>query len=440
MQIVGITAMPIESKYFFRGGKFVEYVDPKKFKLTIKEKIGYSSKEEEAELESFVEFYERLILEKPKSQVDKILFDHVFYGQLKHTYVHKISNKSGIKETTFNKNIKKLIEKYNSSAISDDVLRDMSPSGFLLLDRLNISKNNVYFIAGMHRIIEGDSVVKIQILLGKTYFHEGKDGKGKIKYMLAGIDIDFPKGMCLILVHNGNEVPKDDDDMNQVSSPTSFHKYIGQNIIPFLNIFTNIDAEHDREAMFDYCKEMLDKMFAESKVKITEGFEEDVKRFGVKSKRKLKKLGEGKPDDRDITNLVSSIETILLGIYIRSNLKDKDELKKKAQELGLLGYPTKIHYKNSSANKSSTGTSSAQTPIHESETLYSLYTDFGNSNRLEEWSMAWFTNSNPKDKLDVIRTTIHSTQSYFKVVFTATRHLDERIIYHVIRNLNSRRS
>lgn len=432
--------MPLESKYYFRGGKFVEFVDPKKFKLAIKEKMEYPSKEEEAESESFGKFYERLILNKPKSQVDKILFDHIFYGQLKHTYVHRFSHRNGIKEPKYNKNLKTLIENYNSTAISADILRQMTPKGFLLLDQLNISKNNVYFIAGLHRIIQGDTVVKIQILLGKTYFNEGKDGNGKIKYMLAGIDVDFLEGICLVLVHNGNEVPKDEDDINQVSSPASFHKYIGQNVIPYLNIVTSIDAEQDREAMFYYCKEMLDKMFAEARLKITEGFGDDVKKFGTRSKRKLVKLGEGNPDHKDITNLVSSIETILLGIYIRSNFKDKNELKKKAQELGLMGYPTKIHYKNSSANKSSTGTSSAQTPIHESEALYSLYTDFGNSNRLEEWSMSWFTNSNPKDKLDVIRTTIHSTQSYLKVVFTATRHLDERIIYHVIRTLNSRRS
>jgi len=426
--------MSVKSMYVFGGQKFEEYVDLKNFKKSLEETLNYSPTSEKV-ADKFSKIYLDVIKNKPKVEVDKLLFDHIFYGKLKHVYLQKLQNQNEMTISKFESNVNMLFENYKSKAIADDLLRSMKPEGFLFLDSLNITKSNVYFIAGLKRTVLNGKVHKIQLLVGKTYPYTEQNGRNKIRYLLAGIDIDYKEGHCLILINNASDVSKDEKDDAKVSSPASFHQYINQKILPFFNLNTIIKAKEDKKGMFTFCKEMLDTMFADSRKEIKQQFENDINSFTEKSIMKLNSIGN-KTQPKQNRDLSSTIETLLLGIYIKNNLSDGNELKKMAKKLGLLGYPTKIHYKNSSSNKSSTGSSSAQKPIHESETLYNLYTDFGNSKRLEEWSMAWFTD---KTNMDVIRTTITSTQKYFKIVFAPTRQLDEGIIYHVVQNLNKKR-
>ncbi|CEG31077.1 hypothetical protein [Peribacillus simplex] len=429
--------MSVESMYVFQGRKFEEYVHFETFKQSLQDNIKFKPESDE-KTDSFSKLYTEAIEHEPKGKVDKLLFNHIFYGQLKHVYVQKIGNEKGILLPTFETNIKTLLELFKSKSINADILRNMNPKGFLFLDSLDIKKSNVFFIAGLEPTISDNIVTRVRLLVGKTYSYTTKEGENLVRYLLAGIDINFQEGLYMINVNNGTDAQKEDEDDNKISSPPSFYNYIQEKIIPFFNLNTVIVADKDKTGMFTFCKEMLDTMFAESREKIVKEFHSSIIDFGEKATRKLNEMGH-ETNKRQTRDLTATIETLLLGIYIKNNLSDSNELRKKAKKLGLLGYPTKIHYKNTSSNKSSTGSSSAQKPIHESETLYSLYTDFGNSNRLEEWSMAWFTNSKPNDELDVIRTTITSTQKYFKIVFAPTRHLDEGIIYHVIRNLNKRR-
>lgn len=430
--------MAVGSQYFFNGEKFTEYIDESDFKRDLLDKINYSSNED---TDSFGDFYTQLINAKPKIEVDKLLFNHILYGKLKHTFVHKLTNINGVKEDVYNAHMEQLLKNYKTESITNVFHNYMTPNGFLLLDQLSISKPNVYFIAGLDRELENGTVRRIKLLIGKTYLFEDTVGNYKIRYMLAGIDINYNEGLCLVLIHNGTDVKKEDEDSAKVNTPPSFYKYISEKLFPFLNVNSNIDYKKDREGMYSFCKELLDKMFEEAREKIVEKLQKDIYIFGEITTVKLESIGSNKVSKQSFDNMLSTIEALLLGVYIRSNLEDSKQLKRKALELNLPGYPTRINYKNTSANKSSTGSSSAEKPLHESETLYSLYTDFDKSKRLEDWSMSWFTYpiSKSTKPMDVIRTNITSTQKYFKVVFAPTRHLDERTIYYVIQELNTKR-
>ncbi|ADU29416.1 hypothetical protein [Evansella cellulosilytica] len=419
--------MTVESIYLFNGEKFLEYVDVELFKKTVCEKFDLPDKG----VQNFAEFYQDIIELRPKSIINKLLFEHILYGQLKHVYVHKLKSAEAIEINKLTPNLELLIEKYKSVNISVPLQEAMSPNGYNLLDQLNIRKSNVYFIAAINYSVVDDKVDRLRLLIGKTY------NDSKLRYMLAGIDIHYSKGECLVLVHNCSTVPKDEDDDDQVSTPTSFHNYIEKKIFPYLFINKYVNVNSDREAMFDFCKGLLDSMFYESREKLMETIEEDTLDFVEKAKIKLDKIGEMSSASH-ISDLNKNIQSLLLGIYMRNNIHG-EKLRSKAKELKLLGYPTKINYKNGRANNSSTGSNSAKKPIYGSETLYSLYTDFNSSKRLEEWSMAWFTDFEGSD-LDVIRTRIISKTNYFKVLFAPTRHLDERTVYHVVRELNEKRS
>lgn len=425
--------MSVESKYFFNGGKFLEYVDFELFKDELESELNYKNNE----LAEFGDFYAKMIDTVPKENVNKLLFNHILYGQLKHVYIHKLNNAEGIKIGTYKRNMDKFLNLFKSPVIEAVFLDRMKPEGFNFIDQLSISKNHIYFIAALEPTIRNGVVEKVKMVLGKTYINPSKKGNISTQYMLAGVDVDFNEKLCLILIHNAAKVQKEEEDEKQISSPPSFHNFITEKLFPFLGLQSRIDVDSDREAMFNYCKSLLDTMFAESKTKIQEVMQNEIPDFVARTVTKLDEIGN-KTSSAQEKDLIKNIESLMLGTYIRNNIEGR-ELRKKARELNLLGYPTKIIYKNSRANKSSTGSSSAQKPIHGSETLYSLYTDFGNSNKLEEWSMAWFTNINGKD-LDVIRTTIYSRVNHFKVVFAPTRQLDERIIYHVIRTLNEKRN
>ncbi|MFZ3590362.1 hypothetical protein ACOI1C_14180 [Bacillus sp. DJP31] len=111
--------MAVNSQYFFNGEKFIEYVDPETFKTNVKENMNVSLKEETDE--SFGKYYEKLIQAQSKIKVDRLLFNHILYGQLKHTYVHKLTLRKGIKESKYNENMKALLEKYRTPPIPDDI-------------------------------------------------------------------------------------------------------------------------------------------------------------------------------------------------------------------------------------------------------------------------------------------------------------------------------
>jgi hypothetical protein len=406
-------------------------------KNIIKNELGYTDS-----VLGFEEYYENLIANKPrqKKRIDKLLFEHILYGRLTNVYIHKISSPLKPSKELLLKRTEKVIESFKPY-IPHAVQELMTIKGFYLMDLINVSKEGGHFMAAFDYIESNGIIERMRFLVGKNIYrtHILKDKTEEIRneYLLGGVDINFKEGYFLILNKHTTGV-QDDDDFDKIKSPSAFHNFILHKVIHPLKITTSFDYKKDQEGMSIFCKYLFNNLIDDIRIDIRNLAQSDINSFGKKVAGHIS--GGKKPvNSTQLKDFKEKILCLLLGIFIMNNY-DEDEMSVKARNLDLVGYPTKISYKNSRSNRNATGTSRANKSIANSDTIYSLLTDFENTKYLEKWSLSWFVDLANKSNLDVVQTTVEAKRNYFKVTFIATRHFNEEIIHHVVKNLNRYRN
>lgn len=432
--------MPKESLYVYRGSLFHEYMELDSLKEDAQEQLSYKD-QTSGDIESF---YTSAIQNagKPKGEIDKIFFENILYSHLKHVFVNKIQvDSGGMSETTLKKRVTEIIKNLNhKETIPAALFPEMVSSGFYLMDRLHITKEGTTFLAGYDYHAEKGKVDRVRFLLAQVVLRK-KDKKPT--YFAAGIEIDFNKKVCLIMIKNVLGIQKADldeeEDPQWDNTVNRLYQRVWTSILSKLAINTYIDVIKDRKGMFQLCKELDDKLLDDVRQKVKGKTASSITR-SVNEQIDLL-FTDKKPTKKEKDNYAEKITSLLIAIYINTKIK-KTELLQKARNLKLIGYTTRIAFTSNRASKGSAGSSGGAVPVATSEMFHSLYTDFKDALMLPKWSMSWFSDylyKNPKDK-DYIQTNIYSTTRSFKVVFLAKRPLKREFIHHVVEHLNKNRN
>lgn len=442
----------VESMYMFNGNKFLPYIDVPIFinrikkELSIYKEITINKKDETEKIhQGFRTYYEELVAEVPfqKAKIDKIFFEEVIYGELSHVFIHKM-NSSAPSTEFFLKRFEKVIEEFQvhipiatRSAMNSAGIIDEQTKGFYLMD-INITKLNGNFLAGFDFTENNGVIETARILIGRNVKRKVKEKKVdllKDQYLIGAVEINFIDKYFLIShKHTGGIQTEDNEEVEN----TTYHNCILEKVVSNLGIHPVINHTADKIGMAVYCKILLNKLVEKSRQKMNLDSLYHVDSF-IANTASLLNDGKKPYTDTQQEDLKKKIKCLLLGIFIDNNYT-KTDLRNEALRLELVGYPTNISYTNSRTDKSSTGTSRADKPIANANTLYSLLSDFEDAQSLKQWSMAWFTNKEELSKTDTIQTTITSCKRYFKIKIKARRNLNKELLHHVVKNLNDQRN
>lgn len=417
----------------FNGYKFAEYIDMSYFKEVLKKELSL-----EFQSESLGEIYMEISVNHPdkKYALDKIFFDCIMYSHLKNVFVHDIAEVPKLE--VFRTRVRKLIEKLNKKDSIPQALHSlMSEDGFYLMDKLNITSLTTKFIAGFDFKVEKGELKQARFL-----FTEVVPVGTRQEYFLAGIDLDFENKTCLIMMKNKLHISKlEDEQMSQHLDKTinSLYRRSMEMVTMELLVLEDIEVKSDRRAMYNLCKDLDSELLKDIRKEVSDKTNKSV---GLSVDNFIKDLftTTKKPSGNDKKLLDENITSLLIGLFVKTNFSGS-KLVKKAKDMKLLGYPTKIKFTSNKANRGATQSPSRTQPVSSSEMFHSLYISFRDALALEQWSISWFTDTQFKDVkcTDVIQTTIYSKSTNFHIIFKPTRPLEKEIIYHVINNLNKYR-
>ncbi|AKG35634.1 hypothetical protein [Paenibacillus durus] len=431
------------SSYAFAGVKFLEYTKLKTFKLEIENKLDYFGNEGD-----FRGYYTKLVEvfgeNREKMRViNELFFEHIIYGRLTNIYLFNIETKKISKEIFF-KRVSSLIDEFKVN-LSSSLYPYLSNKGFYLMDTINVSKEGANFIAGYDCVENDGEISSARLLFGRNVYRRQQNDQVKNEYLLGAVEIDFNKQTFTIYTRNPaglapreKNISEKENEGKEEYSVYKYHSYLKEKVSSLLGIkIIKPSTIDDQKGMYKLCADLFDRLVEEPRKMVFENTNDLVQKKVKQLIRKISELGN-KPTRNETENLEKKLQALLLGVYISTNM-DASDLRTKARELSLIGYPTKIDYKNSRTNRSSTGTSTAKRPIASSDTLYSLLTDFENTEKLDKWSMSWFFDLKDDEDDDVIQTTIESKKEYLKITLIAGRHHNKEIIHHVIGNINKYR-
>jgi hypothetical protein len=360
------------------------------------------------------------------------------YNHLKHVYVHEIGEKIDLE--TFKSRMKKVITKINiKEAISLAIHSEMNEDGFYLMDKLNITSLTTKFISGLDYTIDNDVLKRARFL-----FTEVVPNGDKLEYFIAGIDMNFEKNICLIMIKNKSNISKLDDEQTSHQldrTINSLYKRTMELVITELVSINDIVVENDRKSMYELCKTLDVELLKTIRQTVHEKTNRTVSTSVRDLIIDLFPLGGNKPSVNDNKMMEENINSLLIGLFVKNNFRG-NQLVRKAKTMKLLGYPTKIKFTSTKATRGATQSSSSSQPVSSSEMFHSLYISFRDALSLEQWSIAWFTDFKftNDSNIDKIQTTIYSKSTSFLIIFKPTRPLNKEIIYHVVNNLNTYRS
>ncbi|MFB5764004.1 hypothetical protein [Paenibacillus medicaginis] len=425
------------SLYSFRGLYYAEYIDVPKLKESISELLGIKNTFSRQSLKTF---YENIVLKNVsrKNEIDKVLFENILYGQLKNVSLNKIQSPTKIKLPVLRKQMEQLISTYNHNQFIPSQFRaDMKDSGFYLMDTISPTHTGTKFIAGFDIKASNNDVEELRIL-----FVEVVKKENKRSFLLGGIEVDFKRLTLTLMARHttGIAKPEEDEEPYDHSISSLFNRIKGE-LLPYLRIVPYIDCEKDRKGLFEYCKSLDDKLLEDKRALVNQRTGRLLPATTKQLFDALFEKDDNRPDKNVQETIIKQINSMLVASYIAANVSN-NELKREARRLDLEAYSTRISFTSNNASRSSTESAGANKPLASSELFHSLYTSFTDSQRLQTFSLSWFTdinNTNLKD-IDVIQTTIRSNKSDFLITFKANRPLEKEFLHYVLDRISELRN
>ncbi|UMY53529.1 MULTISPECIES: hypothetical protein [Paenibacillus] len=416
--------------YVFNGNKLLTYSHFEILRNALTEKgINLCSTSIKQIFEDTMEQYPTR-----KREVDSLFFDHVFYGQLKNIYYHKMNNTPPTKGS-FIQNVTRIINTANiKESIPLQYHDKFVATGFYALDILNIENKGNVFLLGYDYSENNSNIELARFLIAQVVIKNGEP-----VYYLAALEINYKEKFYLLMFRNLigiDAVPisglLEEEKWNKTMN--GYIKKINNLIISPLNISESFQLRKDRAGMYRMCKNLDDGLLQEYREYISDKISTDVEASINGWFEKLFMETEEGPSALQKDSLKDKISSQILALY----LKNKPDIKlvEKARELRQVGYTTKIEFKANQAGRGATKSKNGSKPIVAEDMFHSLYIDFRGALELPKWSLAWFTD----EEDDYMQTTIYITKGYFKIIFLPTRHLNKESIYHVIRYIGGYRN
>lgn len=428
------------SMYVFNGERFTTFADIPQFKNSVSSLLETELSETMSVGELYSSIAEQHI--DKKHEIDRLFFENILYSDLNHIYLYKFSTPLNLDVQEYKKRVKNIIEYNNHKSYILPTHRHlMNENGFYLMDVLGITVPGAKFIAGHDfKEVEG-SVIEARFLFVEVVpFRNGYVG-----YHIAGVHIDYVKGRFIILTKNPDDIVKyenktDEEEMDYDHSISGIVNRVQKNIINWLGFISIFDVEADRIGLFTFCKTLDEQMLNEIRQLVSLRTIEQTKTATDTLFNDLFKDCEFKPIPKDKEFFIQKIQSLLISNYISTNVK-KSELRKRAKELKLPGYPTRIAFSTKKSSRSSTESAGADNPISASEMFHSLYIDFLQATSLKVFSISWFRDINfEKRNTKVLQTTIYAGEKTFKVVFKTHLPHGKEILFHVLEHIYSCRN
>ncbi|MBP2080116.1 hypothetical protein [Oceanobacillus polygoni] len=252
------------------------------------------------------------------------------------------------------------------------------------MDLLNISVPNTSFIAGYDYEADNGIVSNARFL----YVEVVPNHITKSTYFIAGIEIDFINGIVLTMLRNVPGLEKENEKTH--TTINQLRNSAKQRVLSRLGLSLQTpNVRQDRINMFNFCKDLDDKLLKDSRETLISNTEFTVRDSVNQLSSALFPGTEEKLSRTDKQDLGKQITALLLGYYI-SKYKSA-ALVRKAKEIKLLGYPTRVNFTSSKKGKSSTQSFNSKHPVSGSDMFHSLYFSFEQALGMDSWSISWFT-------------------------------------------------
>ena len=415
-------ATNMESVDLFLGFNFLEYIEFESLRQLISKNTG-----EEYDAGTVEELYSMV----PNDNFNEAFLNCVLFNHLKNVFIHNIASD----KTDFKSKIIEIIKDINTSSnIPNELNSYVKEEGFNFISKLGKESNfGDKFVVALE-YLENEDIDEARILFSQVVINKA----GKAEYSVSGVIVDFKNQKCLICLKNKTnlgkaETPELEEKLK--STVSSFHLWIVSQLKHVFN-FENHNVENSRKHMYEICKGFDEELLKEDRKLIDEKLNESILNDIIKYSEMITSQ-DIQVSMSDKEALRKSMLSLMTGVYVKSKYQ-KSHLQQKAKALGLPGYPTKIEYTSTKADKGATQSSGKKEPVGSSDIFHSLYISFEEAHSLEKWSIAWFTDYENKEprNYDVIQTTIHAKVSVLHVIFLPTRALNKELIYHVIRSIS----
>lgn len=355
--------------------------------------------------------------------IKHLLIKNMTYTSLRTVYLDKLTKEFDLQ--TFERDFSKVKDEYvNKFSITNQDIAKKSLY-YNLLWEVNIDKFKKVFIPAIYK-----KEKKITFFLAYKYYDEPSEQE---KVVIA---------TCIIFLDTGAvETHVKNDFMNakasevKISSTEKFYYEIKEILKKIGFILQERKTAEEKKKLFEYCKDMNRKMLedyeSEVSAKIVTSLSPNINSL-------IKELkSEISLDSDDEDRITKKIESICVSEYVTKKISSLD-LRKKALEKGLKGYPTKIKYKNKDSANSQTSSKGKGEPLPVHEIFHSINTVFEDMSILSEIRIAWFekytfaSEKSYENKTSVNQTTIKGSKKYFKINFSSTSKVNEEMVEFVI--------
>jgi hypothetical protein len=267
--------MTVGMAYVFNGRKLIEYSHYQDFKdrLTA-DGINVTGG-------TIQSIYEEIVSQQPAkiSEVSKIYFENVFYGQLKNVYYQKISNRPPDKADFINKSRSIITNRNRKDTIPPQYHTLFSENGFYALDYLDVgNKGNIFILGYDYDEDEENNKIKVaRYLIAQVVLRNEVP-----VYYLAALEINYAEQLYLLMFRNMqgiDAVPTDQTLLEEDKWNRSINGYIQKINQMFLNplgIRNVFRHRTDREGMYNMCKELDDGLLQEYRESIAQQIGNDV--------------------------------------------------------------------------------------------------------------------------------------------------------------------
>lgn len=302
---------------------------------------------------------------------NEYLFDELFYGQQKSTYIYKIYNSEMdlLSETEI---VNILKQKYNIDKVNFNVLS------------IHKFDNKDKPLAAFKLEKKDGKITKIRFIFGEKikYYRKKQEFEG---YSYIPVEINLEMGLLITKVSPKTQV---DDDYKPEHLANKYSKSVIENFKLEIECFD----EEGKEILYKISNYLYNKLYDKMVTKKPEEIDEVINYVEDKLKTTLKidKL-ETKQKFNNIfkinDNITNLVEHILISDIVYSQKIDNENF-------GLEGYVTYLRFNDTKNVNARLRGEGCKDTVFDSETFMGLRSAIENTKSLKEINVLWFCNGN----------------------------------------------
>ncbi|MBO0468072.1 hypothetical protein JZO73_11090 [Enterococcus plantarum] len=359
-----------------------------------------------------------------------LIIDNIIYHSVSHVYIDSLEKELD-KTSISNKIQSKLSELTNN--FSENAKSALHNDFYNLIDEVNVSKMNEIYIPSCYFVDEDLKIFCMLKMFNLT--------KNKSVLIPAMIIVNKEEKKIYTYLCNKFAMKKGEDAI--IRSVDSYYNVLIKKLEVIFNIerrkFTKEDVSKYKRAMFETCVDMNKKLIEDYQKKLLK----DMPPINTHIKNVIQNLGKMVSlSNTDKEKASKKIISICVSEYMTKNVEGL-ELKKKALEKKLPGYPTRIKFLGMDASSSNTKSKNKDQPLPIHEIFHSLNTSFEYFGSIAEWRIAWFdrylfhSSEEYKNRTSVSQSTIKITDYNVLINIMAREKKNKEMVSYIINEIQT---